>query len=124
MSRYKCAVCDGSNVQRTVWVRLNTGEAVEETSSWDVTENWCEDCDAHVQIIDTESEAYKAKNLILSIEGTHPRLALFLQGLFDGYFGKGCNNNNPHEGCTDPHCGMRTPYLDGFETYGELSTKE
>lgn len=55
-----CKDCGSGDVQTVMWVRANTSEPVDHfASSWSEADaNWCDGCDAHVELMHlTEGEA-------------------------------------------------------------------
>lgn len=54
----RCTVCKGTNVQRVMWVRVNTDEPIDDY--WDSAPNhlpdtYCEDCGEH-QLLETVTD--------------------------------------------------------------------
>lgn len=53
---YHCARCKGTNVQHAMWVNPNTDEVFDEFGSWCAGDNsWCEDCEAHTDLVGTDN---------------------------------------------------------------------
>lgn len=48
-----CEECGGKNIQIMAWVNANTHEYIEDGWS-EVQDNWCDDCESHVNFIDEE----------------------------------------------------------------------
>ena len=46
--KYVCNECGGTNIQRRVWVDANTDKINSDCSDGDSADNWCEDCESHV----------------------------------------------------------------------------
>jgi hypothetical protein len=47
---YVCPKCGSSNVQYKSWVNANTGICTDGMISNDEEDNWCEDCEFHIEI--------------------------------------------------------------------------
>jgi hypothetical protein len=52
----RCNVCNGTNVQRAMWVRVNTnemdGDFFDRCPPEGTADTWCEDCKAHTELVD------------------------------------------------------------------------
>lgn len=47
----RCKKCNGTNVQVATWVRVNTGEVIDDFGSPDCYDTtWCEDCEDHTGV--------------------------------------------------------------------------
>ncbi|MBM11781.1 MAG: hypothetical protein CL759_06870 [Chloroflexi bacterium] len=54
----RCKECQGTNVQRAMWVRVNTDETLDQvfddsysaSGAASFAGTWCEDCEAHTEL--------------------------------------------------------------------------
>lgn len=42
--------CGSKEVEQLSWVDLNTDEVLDGTGNYSIEENWCRNCEAHVEI--------------------------------------------------------------------------
>lgn len=52
----KCELCGGTNIETKFWVNPNTEEISDNASYGDSDDNWCRDCQEHVNFTDEEDE--------------------------------------------------------------------
>jgi len=58
---YVCKECGGNNVEIAAWVDPNDYEYIEDFGSWDNGDNtWCEDCKAHNELVELQTEKERA----------------------------------------------------------------
>ena len=50
MSKLVCEKCKGTNVETKAWVDANTDEVLDSATNGDEDDNWCRDCEEHVQL--------------------------------------------------------------------------
>ena len=46
---FKCSKCGGTNIQMLAWIDANTNEYKGEGPGEETEDNWCEDCQKHVE---------------------------------------------------------------------------
>lgn len=46
-----CLLCGGTNVETKAWIDVNTNEVLDFCSDGDSEDNWCRDCEEHVELI-------------------------------------------------------------------------
>ena len=46
-----CSECGSTNVETKAWVDANTDEVLDSCSDGDIEDNWCRDCEKHVELI-------------------------------------------------------------------------
>ena len=51
---YKCKQCDSTNVETKYWVNLNTFKISDMVSDGEPEDNWCIECQQHVEVYDDE----------------------------------------------------------------------
>lgn len=47
----RCKKCDGINIEQKAWIDPNDHEILDACSDGDIEDNFCRDCDDHVEFI-------------------------------------------------------------------------
>ena len=51
-----CAECGGDNIEHKCWVDVNSDLVLDNCSDVDIEDNWCRDCEMHVNFKMIENE--------------------------------------------------------------------
>ena len=52
-----CAICNSTRIEQKAWVDPNDDTVLDSCSDGEIEDNWCRDCEEHVEfIIITEDE--------------------------------------------------------------------
>lgn len=51
-----CSICGGINIEQKVWADPNDDIVLDSCSDGDIEDNWCRDCEEHVNFDIIENE--------------------------------------------------------------------
>lgn len=54
--KFVCAICGGTNIETRAWIDPNDDIVLDSCSDGETNDNWCRDCDSHVDFETIEIE--------------------------------------------------------------------